>query len=68
MTMPINLHPQYVTDASGKKVSVIIDMQEFQDMLEDIEDLITIADRKDEESTSHEDFLKELRTDGIVQY
>jgi len=52
MTMPINLHPQYITDKDGDKVSVIIEMQEFEDMLEDIEDLRTIADRKDEETTS----------------
>jgi len=66
MTMPINLHPQYITDDNGEKVSVIITMQEFESMLEDIEDLITIADRKDEETTSHEEFLKELKADGTV--
>lgn len=66
MTMPLNLHPQYITDDSGEKVSVVIDMQEFQTMLEDIADLTAIADRKDEETTSHEDFLAELRTDGTL--
>ena len=66
MTMPINLHPQYITDDNGDKVSVVIDMQEFENMLDDIEDLIAIADRKDEETTSHDDFLKELRADGTL--
>ncbi len=66
MTMPINLHPQYITDDTGEKVSVVIDMQEFENMLEDIEDLTAIADRKDEETTSHEDFLQELKADGIL--
>jgi PHD/YefM family antitoxin component YafN of YafNO toxin-antitoxin module len=66
MTMPINLHPQYITDDNGDKVSVVIDMQEFESMLEDIEVLTTIADRKDEETTSHDDFLKELRADGTL--
>ncbi len=41
-------------------------MQEFEDMLENIEDLRTIADRKDEETTSHEDFLKELKADDTL--
>ena len=36
MTMPINLHPQYITDNSGDKVSVIITIKEFENMLEDI--------------------------------
>ena len=66
MTMPINLHPQYITDDSGDKISVVIGMKEFENMLEDIEDLTTIADRKDEETTSHDDFLNELRADGTL--
>ena len=66
MTMPINLHPQYITDDTGEKVSVVIDMQEFENMLEDIEDLTAIADRKDEDTTSHTDFLQELKADGIL--
>ena len=66
MTMPINLHPQYITDDSGDKISVVIGMEEFENMLEDIEDLTAIADRKDEETTSHDDFLNELRADGTL--
>ena len=66
MTMPINLHPQYITNDNGDKVSVIIDMQEFENMIEDIEDLTAIADRKDEDTTSHDDFLNELRADGTL--
>jgi PHD/YefM family antitoxin component YafN of YafNO toxin-antitoxin module len=66
MTMSMNLHPQYITDDHGKKVSVIISMQEFESMLEDIEDLAIIAERKNEKTTSHEDFLKELKADGTL--
>ena len=66
MTMPINLHPQYITDDSGDKISVVIGMEEFENMLEDIEDLTAIADRKDEETTSHDDFLNELKADGTL--
>ena len=66
MTMPINLHPQYITNDNGDKVSVVIDMKEFENMIEDIEDLTAIADRKDEDTTSHEDFLNELRVDDIL--
>lgn len=66
MTMPMNLHPQYITNDNGDKISVVIGMQEFENMLEDIEDLTAIADRKDEETTSHADFLNELRADGTL--
>lgn len=66
MTMPLNLHPRYITDDNGEKISVVIDMQEFENMLEDIKDLKAIADRKDESTTSHEKFLTELRADGTL--
>ncbi len=66
MTMPINIHPQYITDDNGDKVSVVIGMQEFENMLEDIEYLTAIADRKDENITSHDEFLKELKADGTL--
>ncbi|MBL1242838.1 MAG: hypothetical protein COA30_06900 [Sulfurimonas sp.] len=66
MTMPINLHPQYITDDSGDKVSVIITIEEFENMLEDIEDLTAIADRKNENTTSHKKFLEELKSDGTL--
>ena len=32
--MPINLHPQYITDDNGDKVSVVIGIQEFENMIE----------------------------------
>ena len=66
MTLPINLHPQYITDDNGDKISVVIGMEEFENMIEDIEDLTAIADRKDEDTTSHEKFLEELRADGTL--
>jgi len=30
--MPINLHPQYITDNNGDKVSVVISMEEFKNI------------------------------------
>ncbi len=66
MTMPMNLHPQYITDENGQKISVVLPVEEFEQILEDIEDLKTVAQRKDEPTTSHEDFLQELKADGII--
>ena len=66
MTMSMNLHPQYITDENGEKVSVVLSMEEFENMLEDFEDLAIVAERKDEKSTSHKEVLKELKQDGII--
>ena len=66
MTIPMNLHPQYITDNNGEKMSVILSMEEFENILEDIEDLAIVAERKDEKMISHKDFMDELKQDAIV--
>jgi len=60
------LHPQYITDEKGKKTSVIIPITEFRHLIEDIDDLAVAAERRDELTTSHKDFLSELSKDGII--
>ena len=66
MTKPINLNPQYITNDNGEKMSVILSMKEFENILEDFQDLAIVAERKDEKSTSHQNVLKELKQDGII--
>ena len=66
MTMPMNINPNYITNDSGEKMSVILSIKEFENILEDIEDLAIVAERKDEETTSHQDFIQELKQDAII--
>ena len=35
MTMPIDLHPQYITDENGNKISVILPIEEFENIIQD---------------------------------
>jgi hypothetical protein len=37
------LHKQYLTDELGNKTSIVLLMTEFQDLLEDIDDLVSLA-------------------------
>ena len=60
------LRPQFVTNENGEKISVIIPFSEFIELLEDIEDLATVAERKEEPTISHEELLKELKEEGLV--
>ena len=57
---------QYITDEQGQKKSVILQMSDYERIMEDLHDFKVIAERKDEPSISHDDFLKELERDGIV--
>jgi len=60
------LHPQYITDSAGQRVSVVIPVAEFEELLEDLSDLAAIAERRDEPTISHEDLLAGLKRDGIL--
>lgn len=35
----ITLHPQYITDNTGKKVSVILPLKDFETMIDELEEL-----------------------------
>jgi hypothetical protein len=35
----VSVHPQYITDSEGKKLSVIIAVQEFDRIMEELEEL-----------------------------
>ena len=61
MTMSMNIHTKYITNDDWKKLSVVLSIEEFEEILEDYEDLAIVAQRKDDKLTSHEDFLEELK-------
>jgi hypothetical protein len=45
MTLP---QPQYLINAQGKKTAVLLSLQQYQQLLEDLHDLNVIANRRDE--------------------
>ena len=51
---------QYVTDEAGQKTAVVVPIEEYEELLEDLRDLAIIAERKDEPVISHEELNKEL--------
>ena len=55
------LDVQYITNQTGEKTAVVLSMEDFQELLEDIEDLATVAERRDEPTVSHEAALAESR-------
>lgn len=54
------------TAEAGEKISVVLPISKFQELLEDIEDLAVVAERRDEPTISHEALLEELRRDGLI--
>ncbi len=60
------LKPRYIIDHKGKKIEVILPIDIFQDLVEDIQDLAIRDQREDEDTISHEEFNKDLKSNGIL--
>jgi hypothetical protein len=58
----INL--QFITDEKGDKKAVILSMEDFLELVEDLQDLALISERRDEPSIPFKQVLAELKRDG----
>lgn len=57
---------QYLTDERGDRTAVVLPISEYEKLLEDLEDLAVVAERRAEPVIRHEDFIAELKRDGIL--
>ena len=60
------LHPQFITDTTGQKKSVVLSMADFQALIQDVQDLAIVAERREESTTSHSEFINELKSSGLL--
>ena len=60
------LHVQYITDDVGQRMAVILPIDDFEELLEDLDDLAVLAERRDEPTVSHEAVLASLKQDGLI--
>jgi PHD/YefM family antitoxin component YafN of YafNO toxin-antitoxin module len=61
------LEIKYITNKAGDKTAVILSIEEFQELMEDIEDLAAVAERREEPTIPHEQLRVELKEDGLLQ-
>jgi PHD/YefM family antitoxin component YafN of YafNO toxin-antitoxin module len=57
---------QYVVDTKGKKLSVILSLERYERLMEDLHDLAIVAERRDEKPISFEEMKRRLKEDGIL--
>jgi prevent-host-death family protein len=66
MSSAIEKELQFVINEAGEKTAVVVPIEEYEELLEDLRDLALIAERKDEPTISHEELNKELKNDAIL--
>jgi PHD/YefM family antitoxin component YafN of YafNO toxin-antitoxin module len=57
---------QFVVDEEGKKTAVLIPIDKYEQMIEDLHDLAVVAERRDEENISLEEMKRLLKEDGLL--
>ncbi len=67
MVFPRKVKTQFVTNDKGRKVAVVIPIKEYEELMEDMIDLATCIERRNDESLPWEQVKKELIADGILQ-
>jgi PHD/YefM family antitoxin component YafN of YafNO toxin-antitoxin module len=59
-------HEQYVIDSEGKKTAVIIPIEQYEKLLEDLHDLAAVAERRAEEPISLKEMKRRLKDNGLL--
>ena len=55
---------QYLTNEKGRKQAVVLPIEEYERLLEDLDDLAVIAERRDEGTISHTELKRSLKRNG----
>ncbi len=57
---------RFITDDKGRKKAVVLDIKLYQALLEDLEDLRLLAERRDEATSSLQEVEERLKTRGLL--
>jgi hypothetical protein len=57
---------KYITDDRGERTAVVLPIADYEKLLEDLEDLAVVAERREEPTIPHEQFVSELKRDGLL--
>ena len=56
----------YITDEHGQRTAVVMPIVQYEKLIEDLDDLAAIAERREEPTISHDQFVADLKQDGIL--
>jgi hypothetical protein len=61
----MNATLQYLTNEKGRKTAVVLPLSEYERLLEDLDDLRVIAERRGEPTIPHGQFKRQMRRHGL---
>jgi len=66
MNIAKKLHTQYITNEKGERVSVVIPIEEYALLLEDVQDLAAVAERREDPAISRAELIRRLKANSLV--
>jgi PHD/YefM family antitoxin component YafN of YafNO toxin-antitoxin module len=64
--MKLNVQEQFIVDPKGRKTGIILSLSRYQKLMEDLHDLVVVAERRAEKSVSLSVMKRRLKKDGIL--
>jgi tetrahydromethanopterin S-methyltransferase subunit B len=60
----MSANTQFIVDAQGERTAVILPISEYEELLEDLDDLAAVAERSNEPTTPLSEVISRLKRDG----
>ncbi|HEY8205235.1 MAG TPA: hypothetical protein VIF81_10950 [Pyrinomonadaceae bacterium] len=57
---------QFVVDAKGRKKAVLLTVEQYEKLIEDLHDLAIVAERREEKPISLAELKRRLKKDGFI--
>ena len=57
---------QYVVDSEGRKMAVLLSLEDYEKLMQDLHDLAIVAERREEEAISLQELKRRLKKDGLL--
>jgi PHD/YefM family antitoxin component YafN of YafNO toxin-antitoxin module len=57
---------QYIVNEKGQKTAVILQIKEYEELLEDLHDIAIVAERRNESTIDFEELKRRLKADGLL--
>lgn len=64
--MSTTIKEQYIIDREGNKTAIILSIEQYEQMLEDLHDLAIVAERRSEQPVSPATMREWLKEDGTL--
>ena len=57
---------QYLVDSEGRRTAVLLSLEQYEKLMEDLHDLAVVAERREEKAITLQELKRRLKKDGLL--